>query len=795
MQEEFPPERVPNRFTDPWDFLPVSNLPEESGRAMNRLPAFPARVQHDLRCSLCGVAICLRPWIIVLLVITFDVVRADEHAEFFESKIRPLLVQKCADCHTGKTPEGDLRIDSAAALFEGGVGGPAVVAKDSAASLLLRRVTTDDEDRLMPPDDRLSDAQIADLKKWIEDGAFWPVEQKEWTTAEDRTAHWAFQPVKNVVPPDVRHDGAWCRTDIDKFIAVGHESKSVVPVASADRRTLIRRATLDLTGLPPAIEDVEAFVADESPDAFAGVIDRLLASPEYGERWGRHWLDQARYADTSGDGTDTPIPEARYYRDYVIQSINDDLPYNQFLIEQIAGDILAKQHPDDPRANDQIIATGYIALSRRFGNSAFAEMNLIIDDTIDTIGKSVMGLTLGCARCHHHKFDPVTSEDYYGIYGYFENTQYPHAGTEHQKEREFFVSMTKNEKWREDYDSLEAWAVSDKKKISGDTKIMVGGDINQRGEVAKRGFLSVLSDDFPDIPADSSGRLKFAEWLAGDDNPLTTRVIVNRVWQFHFGKGIVETSSNFGLQGSKPTHPELLDWLASDFVKHGWSLKHLHRQIMLSAVYQLSSEGSEENLRKDEANTSYWRFDRRRMDAESIRDSLLAVSMTLKPGDGGRHPFKPTKDLKYSQGRPFYAVFDHRHRSVYLMITRLQKHPFLALFDGADPNKTTDNRRESTVALQALYMMNSPFLKETAAAFAKRLLEFSSDSEARIQHAYKAAMSRSPDPDELTDSLAFLSAYQQEMSACGQPDAEAEKLAWTSFARVLLSSSEFLYVD
>ncbi|MCA9049551.1 MAG: DUF1553 domain-containing protein, partial [Planctomycetaceae bacterium] len=513
------------------------------------------------------------------------------------------------------------------------------------------------------------------------------------------------------------------------------------------------------------------------------------------ERWGRHWLDLARYADTSGDGTDTPIPEARYYRDYVIRSFNEDLPYNEFLKEQIAGDLLAKEHPEDPRANERIMATGYIALSRRFGNSAFAEMNLIIDDTIDTIGKSVMGLTLGCSRCHHHKFDPVTMSDYYGLYGYFANTQYPHAGTEHQKDRQYFVTMKKNDHWPEQYESLQAWAVSDREKQSGDQKILMGGDPNQRGEMARRGYLSVLTDEFPEIPQGNSGRLHFAEWLTRDDNPLTTRVMVNRVWQYHFGRGIVESSSNFGLQGSRPTHPELLDWLTSDFVEHSWSLKHLHRTIMLSAVYQLASAGREANLKADQGNKSYWKYDRRRMDAESIRDSLLAVSRQLESGDGGRHPFKPTDQLKYSQGRPFMAVFDHHHRSVYLMITRLQKHPFLALFDGPDPNKTTENRRESTVALQALYMMNSPFMKETAEAFSKRLSEYSSEPEQRIRHAYEVTVSRPPQDEELTESLAFITDYRNEMIGQGKKQPEAEQLAWTGFSRVLLSSSEFLYVD
>ncbi|MEZ6122064.1 MAG: PSD1 and planctomycete cytochrome C domain-containing protein [Planctomycetaceae bacterium] len=719
---------------------------------------------------------------------------SDERADFFETHIRPMFVQKCAECHTGNTPEGDLRIDSMDSLTKGGMSGPSVVVKDIEASLLIQRVVTDDPDKQMPPEERLTDAEIGALKKWIQDGAYWPEAEKEWTSAADRAAHWAFQPVMDPAVPDVQNS-AWCRTEIDHFIAAQHADRGLTPVEPADRRTLIRRATLDLTGLPPEIEDVEAFVADQSEDAFSRVVERLLASSAYGERWGRHWLDQARYADTSGDGTDTPIPEARYYRDYVIQSFNDDLPWNQFLREQIAGDLLAKEQPENPRANQQIIATGYIALSRRFGNSAFAEMNLIVDDTIDTIGKSVMGLTLGCTRCHHHKFDPVTMNDYYGLYGYFANTQYPHAGTEHQKDRQYFVTMKKNDTWPEQYDSLEAWAVSDREKQSGDQKIFIGGDPGQRGDVARRGFLSVLSSEFPEIPKDSSGRRQFADWLTGDSNPLTTRVIVNRVWQYHFGRGIVESSSNFGLQGSKPTHPELLDWLTSDFVRHGWSIKHLHRRIMLSAVYQLASTGSEANAKIDEGNTSLWKFDRHRMDAETIRDSLLAVSHRLKSGSNGRHPFKPTSELKYSQGRPFMAVFDHEHRSVYLMTSRLQKHPFLALFDGPDPNKTTENRRESTVALQALYMMNSPFLKETSEAFSKRLSEFSSEPEQRVRHAYAVATAREPNADELKEAIEFVTDYRNELIGQGKQQPEAEQLAWTGFSRVLLSSSEFLYVD
>jgi hypothetical protein len=733
---------------------------------------------------------------LLLIVVAGSVspLRADERAEFFESRIRPLLLQKCAECHSGETPEGDLRIDNGDAFRKGGMHGPAFSEGNPDASLLIERLLTTDEELQMPPEERLADEEISDLKRWIADGAYWPESDTEWVSEKDRAAHWAFQPVRDVAIPNVP-DASWCRSPIDHFIAAHHVEAGVHPVPAAEKRTLIRRATLDLTGLPPRIEDIDAFVTDESPEAFEKVVDRLLSSPAYGERWGRHWLDQARYADTSGDGTDTPIPEARYYRNYVIQAMNEDLPYNEFLVEQIAGDILAVQDPSHPRANDRIIATGYVALSRRFGNSAFASMNLIIDDTVDTIGKSVLGLTLGCARCHHHKFDPVTLNDYYGIYGYFENTQYPHAGTEHQKEREHFVSMQKTESWRSDYDSLEAWAVSDLKKLEGDSHILIGGDENQKGEKVPRSYLSVLTSELPEIPSNASGRLQFAQWLARDDNPLTTRVIVNRVWQYHFGRGIVESSSNFGLQGSKPTHPELLDWLASDFVKHGWSLKHLHRRIMLSATYQLSSVADSDNLKKDEANQTWWRFDRRRMDAETIRDSLLAVSLKLQEGDSGRHPFKPTKDLKYSQGRPFNEIFDHHYRSVYLMSPRLNKHPFMALFDGPDPNKTTENRRESTVALQALYFMNGAFMTETSQAFADRLMTFASNPDLRLEHAWQVALGRNPQDHELRSAREYVESYTLEMTQADKSHDVAERLAWTSFSRALLSSNEFLYVD
>jgi hypothetical protein len=745
----------------------------------------PTKRCRDLFAFLCLFVLTVSPW---------HRSHADDGGEFFEKKIRPLLISKCADCHTGTTPEGDLRLDGREHLLRGGMNGVAVVVGDPDASTLIQRIESTAEGVQMPPEESLSAAEIADLRRWIADGAQWPAGSEEWNTAATSEQHWAFQPLSDSRPPEPAN-ADWCLTTIDQFVAAGHESKGVQPVAAADRRTWIRRATLDLTGLPPQIPDVEHFVADPDPDAVLKVINRLLDSPAYGERWGRYWLDQARYADTSGDGTDTPIPEARYYRNYVIDSFNEDLPYNTFLIEQIAGDILADQQPDHPRVNQRIVATGYIALSRRFGNSAFAEMNLIIDDTIDTIGKSVLGLTLGCARCHHHKFDPVSLEDYYGLYGYFENTQYPHAGTEHQKERAHFVPLQKRDDWPEDYESLEAWAVSDKDELSGDAAIRIGGDLRQKGEVVPRAFLSALTEQAAQIPAGTSGRLQFAKWLASDDNALTARVIANRVWQYHFGTGLVPTSSNFGIQGAKPSHPELLDWLARDLIEHGWSLKHLHRRIMSSAVYRLSSEDDPDNLARDEANHSLWKYNRRRMDAEALRDSLLAVSHLLQEGDSGRHPFKPTAELKYSQGRPFDQIFDHRYRSVYLMSPRLKKHPFMALFDGPDPNKTTDNRRVSTVALQALFMMNSEFIRDTSTAFADRLMTYSSDVDQRLIYAWQVALGRNPTSGELADAEHYLQQYAAELKSAGTAQDESEMLAWASFSRALLSSNEFLFIE
>ncbi|MCA9141524.1 MAG: PSD1 domain-containing protein [Planctomycetaceae bacterium] len=742
-------------------------------------------------------------WAVTFCVMVFTVSlvptsNGDERGDFFETRIRPVLVEKCEECHTGKTPEGDFRVDSLADLIAGGMNGPSVIARKPDQGTLVERFLTDDEDLLMPPDGRLPDEVIADFKKWIADGAYWPEGNIDWSqpveSDESPEVHWSFQALREPTPDSIKNS-PWCKTPIDRFLVAKAEPKGIKPVQSSDKRMLIRRATLDLIGLPPTPDEVNAFLADDSPDAFEHVIDRLLESREYGVRWGRHWLDVARYADTSGDGTDTPIPEARYYRDYVISAFNNDMPYDQFVREQIAGDILAEQDPDGARFNEKIIATGYVALSRRFGNSKFASMELIIDDTVDTIGRSLLGLSLGCTRCHHHKFDPITMADYYGLYGYFASTQYPHAGTEHQKDRSDFVPLKVGEAEKTIYDSPVAWAVSDKSDGVGDAKIHIAGDVHKKGEVARRAYIASLNDSTPEIAGGESGRLELANWIASADNPLTARVIVNRVWQYHFGRGIVATSSNFGTQCPPPLHLELLDWLARDFIDHGWSFKHLHKRIMLSAVYQLASDNDEANAKIDEPNEYYWRFDRQRMDAEAIRDSILAVSGALEAGSPGRHPFPAEEKLKFSQGNPFSQIYDHNHRSAYLMTPRLNKHPFLALFDGPDSNKSTEKRGESTVALQALYMMNSPFVEEKAAALATRVTGHSELPAEQIQFAYELLFARPPIEAEKTEATNYLDGYTSDVVSTGLSESDARRQAWTSLARVLLTSSEFLYID
>ncbi len=605
--------------------------------------------------------------------------------------------------------------------------------------------------------------------------------------AGNKTAHWSFQPVR--LPTVPSETSGWAKNPIDAFVLEQLRRHQLTPNKPVERSALIRRAFFDLIGLPPTPEDAAAFVADRSPDAFARLVDRLLASDHYGERWGRHWLDLARYADTSGDGADDPIPEAHLYRDYVIDAFNQDLPYDEFIIEQIAGDLLAKADPSR-RRRERIIATGYVALARRFNNSPYSDMHLVIENNLSTIGKGMLGLTLGCARCHDHKFDPISTRDYYGLYGYFAGTQYPHAGTEHERHRKNFVPLP---------GGGLAYAVMDKTNLSEirDARIQIKGNPANPGEVARRGFLRALDPHDASIPAGESGRFELARWIASTNNPLTARVMVNRIWQFHFGQGLVASSSDFGKQGAQPSHPELLDWLASEFMRSGWSIKQLHRLIMLSATYQLSADASDENVRIDPGDQWHWRYPRHRLEAEPMRDAILFVSGRLREGNPGAPPFpKPNAkgEYPYTQHTPFLQDYDHEFRTVYLPSRRLGKHPYLESFNGADPNECTANREASTVPLQALFWMNSKFVRDNSRAAAERLIRLRQDAGQRIDLAYLLAFSRPPKAQEKAEALKYFGDYGKNLAG-NVGSSEREQRAWTSFCRVLFASNEFIYLD
>jgi hypothetical protein len=779
----------------------------------------------------------LRPALALGLVCLLPASTHAEDAEaFFETKIHPVLSESCVRCHGSKKVSNGLRVDSREALLKGGKNGPAIVPGDAGKSLLIQAVRRTHPEIKMPPDQKLPDAVIADFAAWVRDGAQWPKAKTLHVGS-----HWAFEPVHKLEPPF--DPSGWSQHPIDCFVSAKRQAAGVVPVAAAEKRVLLRRLTFDLIGLPPTPDEVDAFVADTSPDAFARVIDRLLASPHYGERWGRHWMDVARYADTAGDNADYPIPEVRFYRDYIIDAFNADKPYDEFVREQLAGDILAKQGPPEKYA-ERVIATGFLALSRRYATAPYELWHLTLEDAIETTGRAFMGLTLRCARCHDHKYDPVTNADYYALYGIFASTQFPWAGGEEfhsmKKPREHFVPLAsaasplteyqqqlkqletdiqraekegdpknkeqqgklaalKGQLWEMRRSSLPrnlrgAYAVQEGK--AHDESIQVRGEPTDAGQVVKRGAPIFLCSDNPmSIPSEASGRLQLAEWLTRPEHPLTARVLVNRLWQHHFGKGLVGTPSNFGLRGEPPTHPELLDYLAGRFVESGWSIKAMHRLILTSKTYQLASAEDEGNVAKDPANRWYWRYDRRRLDAEAIRDALLAVSGRLDRSRPGPHPFPPIDKWTWTQHNPFKDVYPTNHRSVYLMTQRFQRHPFLALFDGPDTNTTTEHRASSTVPLQALYLMNNPFVKAQAEDFARRLLAECSDPGERIKLAHRLAWSRPPNPVECRTGLGFLARYFNELTKNAVSPEQAERESWTSFVRVLLTANEFFYLD
>jgi Protein of unknown function (DUF1553)/Protein of unknown function (DUF1549)/Planctomycete cytochrome C len=767
--------------------------------------------------------------------------------QFFEKQVRPVLVEHCYECHSAgaKKIKGGLRLDSRQAVLRGGDSGPAVEPGEPEKSLLVRAVTYADPELQMPPEHKLSRREIDALAEWVRMGVPDPRDDPKGiaprapagAVSDEARKWWSFQPVRDVEPPHVRNEG-WVRGEIDQFVLAKLEANGMKPAPPADKRTLLRRVTFDLTGLPPKPEEIEAFVADESPGALAKVADRLLASPAYGERWGRHWLDVVRYADTSGCNGDFPVPDAYRYRNYVIDSFNKDKPYDRFLREQLAGDLLPAD--SDEQRFEQIVATGYLPISRRFSSVA-EEFHLTLDDTVDNFGKAVLGLSVSCARCHDHKFDPIPQSDYYALYGIFQSTKYAFPGTEIyrlpqdltplvSKERleelkplldkmseldaEMYrvyslvetLDTKEKQQQRSKFDKLLAQRTELVKKLPpfpkayaasegtpANARVHLKGDHKKLGAEVPRGFLQVLGGQKLSPGASGSGRLELAGWVTDPANPLTARVMVNRVWLHHFGRGIVRTPDDFGTRGAQPTHPELLDWLAKRFVEDGWSVKSLHRRIVLSRAYAMACVENEPYQRTDPQNERLWTFNRRRLSAEELRDAMLAVSGKLDRTQGGPHPFKPETEWRYTQHNPMVEDFPTDRRSVYLMQQRIRMHPYLGTFDGADTNAVTGQRRTDTPPQQALFMLNSEFAHKQAGAFAERLAKEVKDPAERVRRAHLLALGRPATQDEVEEAMAFVAELERPLKEAGAKDAEQQ--AWASYLRVLLSSNEFVFVE
>ena len=997
---------------------------------------------------------------------------AQPNTDFFESKIRPLLITHCLKCHGDDKQESDLRLDSPEHWKRGGLSGPAIIPGKPEDSLLLLAVKNNDPNLQMPPGKtKLNLQEIAYLEQWIREGAIAPSEPTSTPLAKLTLAQadefWSFKPAIRPTPPSSESIDRWSWTPVDHFILSRLESEGLSPTPVADKRTLIRRATFDLTGLPPTPEEIQAFINDKQTNAFHKVIERLLDSRSYGERWGRHWLDVARYADTAGDGADYPVREAFKYRDWVIDAFNADQPYDEFLREQIAGDIIASTGPEQLYAS-RVTATGFLAIGKRYGYKPSPDyQHLDFADVIDSVGRSLLGLTVGCARCHDHKYDPISTEDYYALYGIMQSTTWAFPGGEEQKHPSHFPALVPPEKARQleterksvldSFNREHALLVQERQK--NDTNWIAGGldlgmeeqelgkplstpwfcagpveireasqspyrnvhpkgtrgvhvgsglntdgiryafpsklkatdvdaisfnvdfrtqpearqkgayrfylgqgvvqslavefsitptdfairngaewetlrslktgewyslqvvinpqeksfagvigtpddltrfadkqtapnwngivdcficdgighvpgpasardidniglqqtpfggtdspevmariltdadeqrvlevahkladlekrkttmvatpvyevaygvqegtpvdaHIQLRGEPAKQGrqvprrFLQVFGAQQLPTGYSGSGRMQLADWITSPENPLAARVLVNRVWRWHFGRGIVSTPSDFGFRGARPTHPELLDWLTAEFIASNWSIKHLHRVMMTSRVYQLSSISQSEKPQIDPDNSLLWRYTRRPLDAESMRDAMLAVSGNLDHSKAQSHPFPDVNTWGFTIHHPFHAVYQSNHRSVYLMQQRNHRNPYLELFDSADPNVSIGKRQPTVTPTQTLFLMNSKFVHDQANALAQRILNAAKTTEQRLQLAFEIVHGRQPSDSDFQAAIEFVTTYNEQSPRPNPPASQLE--IWSGLSRVILTSNSFLFVD
>ena len=750
-----------------------------------------------------------------------------EQREFFEKKIRPVLVSQCYECHAvgAKKIGGKLLLDSPAALRKGGESGSPVVAGKPQESLLLHALRYE-HDLEMPPEKPLPEAVIADFARWIEMGAPDPREAvpvPEGTITERRYKEgdlWSFTAPGKSPPPAVR-DSSWPRGTVDRFTLAAMEAQGLTPAPDTDPRTLARRLYFDLIGLPPTYAEVRLFEAAALVDREAAVeklVDELLASPHFGERWGRHWLDVARYGESNGnDGLsrNPSFPHAWRYRDYVIDAFNRDLPYDRFLTEQIAGDLLESDSPDE--RDRHRIATGFLALGAKPAKAMNDNFEMdVVADQIEVVGTGLLGLSIGCARCHDHKFDPIPTRDYYAMAGFFTGS-------------ETLWGVAANEKLTApptDLHVLEAapkvlppygfvenvlviqsntgiplkppppkWApgtplamgMRDRKEPA-DCKINLKGESKKTGESVPRGFLSAVKTNTAITPdSKTSGRLQLAQWITSPDHPQTARVLVNRLWLHLFGEGLVRTPNDFGVYGEKPTHPALLDHLAIEFVGGGWSVKSLIRSLVLSRTYQLAGTSGEAVTAEHPDPENRWLsyHSRRRLDAEALRDAMLRVSGRLdpRPADGSliRH-----RDILINLADNLHEPSPHR--SIYLCYLRNSPPPDLAAFDLPDFIGVTGKRDVSTVPGHTLFLFNNPFVLEQSVHFAKSLLtDAESDEVRRITRAYEDAFNRAPDPEELYRAAELIAATANET---GSPET-----AWAAFTQALFAANEFRYLD
>ena len=696
--------------------------------------------------------------------------------DFFETKVRPLIIKRCVECHGEDDPEGNLRFDSAIGYATSTKNGAVIEPGDLKNSRLVQLIDGKDGE-FMPPEDRLTADEITVFKQWVINGGNWPgyednpnvLAAVEFT--KDQLEYWAFQPV--ITPEIPSYDAEWITNPIDAFIWRKLNAADLQPSSPVDDRTWLRRVTYDLTGLPPSISDIEAFESDKSDLAKLKVVNRLLSSTAYGERWGKHWLDIVRFGESAAHDGNNAYLHAWRYRDYVIDAINNDIPYDRFIIEQLAGDLL---EPTGSPAYDipKHIATGFLQVGPKPVVMRDKQQMLrdIADEQLHTTGVAFLGLTIGCARCHDHKFDPIPTADYYSLFGIFMNTH-------------VMEDMLPDSKWIEpklpdaDGEMVTVMSVADLPTPEiKDIRIHRRGSYKSLGPEAPRRFLQIIEGPGHKPPnLSGSGRLELAKWIASYENPLTARVMVNRIWSKYFGHGIVRSLDDFGVRGDLPSHPELLDYLATEFMRNGWSWKHLHRQITLSSTYAQSAADNETAANVDPDNRLLWHKPRRRLDAEEIRDALLYTSQKLDPAVGGSTFTSgftyndPKRDLAVvaALNVDTYAPYLEPRRSVYMPVIRNRMHPVLSLFDTANEHESSPKRNETTVAPQTLFMINSPFVRKQGTELARHLTKSHPNSNTdRINAAYQTVFSRLPTHQEVTEAKAYLKAYVTELDPDGK---------------------------